>query len=43
MDNRSIPRSTVIPEVPCSDVPEAAAWLCGAFGFAERLRVLPPS
>ncbi|HXU45848.1 MAG TPA: VOC family protein [Thermoanaerobaculia bacterium] len=37
--NRSIPRSTVIPELAYPDVQEAAAWLCRAFGFAERLRI----
>lgn len=37
--NRSIPAATVIPVLPYSDVREAAAWLCRAFGFAERLRI----
>ena len=37
--NRSIPPSTIIPEVPYADVREAAAWLCKAFGFTERLRI----
>src|SRR6185295_16239413 len=37
--NRSIPRSTVIPELAYPDVQEAAAWLCRAFGFVERLRI----
>jgi uncharacterized glyoxalase superfamily protein PhnB len=37
--NRSIPGSVVIPELPYRDVVEAAAWLCGAFGFQERLRI----
>lgn len=37
--NRSIPSATVIPELAYADVPAAAAWLCRAFGFTERLRI----
>ena len=37
--NRSIPGSVVIPELAYRDVAEAAAWLCNAFGFQERLRI----
>jgi uncharacterized glyoxalase superfamily protein PhnB len=37
--NRSIPSSTVIPVLVYPDVREAVAWLCAAFGFAERLRI----
>jgi uncharacterized glyoxalase superfamily protein PhnB len=37
--NRSMPDSTVIPELPYADVPAAAAWLAAAFGFRERLRI----
>lgn len=37
--NRSIPQATVIPELAYEDVPAAAAWLCAAFGFRERLRI----
>lgn len=37
--NRSIPAVTVIPVLPYPDVRAAAAWLCRAFGFAERLRI----
>ena len=37
--NRSMPPGTVIPEIPYPDVAEAAAWLCAAFGFTERLRI----
>ena len=37
--NRSCPPSTVIPELAYPDVTEAAAWLCQAFGFVERLRI----
>lgn len=39
MMNRSMPPSVVIPELPCSDVREAVAWLCRSFGFVERLRI----
>ena len=37
--NRSMPPGTVIPELPYADVAAAARWLCGAFGFRERLRI----
>jgi uncharacterized glyoxalase superfamily protein PhnB len=37
--NRSIPDATIIPVLRYPDVPAAVAWLCGAFGFAERLRI----
>ena len=37
--NRSVPRSTVIPELAYSDVGEAIAWLCETFGFTLRLRI----
>jgi uncharacterized glyoxalase superfamily protein PhnB len=37
--NRSIPPSQVIPELGYPDVAGAAAWLCEAFGFRERLRI----
>jgi uncharacterized glyoxalase superfamily protein PhnB len=37
--NRSVPSSTVIPELAYPDVREAAEWLCRAFGFRERLRI----
>ena len=39
LSNRSIPRSTVIPELAYPDVQEAADWLCEAFGFTVRLRI----
>lgn len=39
MVNRSMPPGRVIPELPYRDVREAAAWLCRAFGFQERLRI----
>jgi uncharacterized glyoxalase superfamily protein PhnB len=37
--NRSAPASTIVPILVYEDVGEALAWLCRAFGFAERLRV----
>src|SRR3954447_26944462 len=37
--NRSIPASTVIPVLIYPDVREAVAWLTGAFGFVERVRI----
>jgi len=38
-NNRSMPSSVIIPELPYQDVREAAEWLCRAFGFTERLRI----
>jgi uncharacterized glyoxalase superfamily protein PhnB len=38
-DNPSMPAATVIPVLYYPDVPVAAAWLCRAFGFTERLRI----
>jgi uncharacterized glyoxalase superfamily protein PhnB len=37
--NRSMPPGVIIPELPYEDVNKAAAWLCQAFGFKERLRI----
>lgn len=37
--NRSMPEATVIPVLHYTDVRRAAAWLCEAFGFRERLRM----
>jgi uncharacterized glyoxalase superfamily protein PhnB len=37
--NRSIPAATVIPVLIYPDVNEAVAWLTGAFGFVERVRI----
>jgi uncharacterized glyoxalase superfamily protein PhnB len=37
--NRSMPSSTVIPQLAYPDVGEATAWLCAAFGFTVRLRI----
>jgi uncharacterized glyoxalase superfamily protein PhnB len=39
LENRSMPQSTIIPEVPYPDVRQAAEWLCRCFGFVERLRI----
>jgi hypothetical protein len=36
--NRSAPPGPVIPTLICEDVGKAIDWLCGAFGFTERLR-----
>ncbi|HEV3048378.1 MAG TPA: VOC family protein [Solirubrobacteraceae bacterium] len=35
--NRSVPTAGVIPVLIYPDVREAVDWLCGAFGFVERL------
>ena len=37
--NRSIPDTTIIPELAYADVGEAVAFLSLAFGFLERLRI----
>ena len=39
LPNRSIPAAVVIPELAYRDVGEAVAWLCGALGLTERLRI----
>ena len=36
--NQSAPTSAVVPMVIYADVSKAIDWLCGAFGFRERLR-----
>ena len=38
VENRTMPASTVIPELTYDDVTEAIAWLCDKFGFVERWR-----
>ena len=38
--NRSMPESAVIPVLAYPNVRDAVEWLCGAFGFTERLRIL---
>ena len=37
--NRSVPKATVIPVLAYPDIADVVAWLCGAFGFEERLRI----
>jgi uncharacterized glyoxalase superfamily protein PhnB len=37
--NRSMPPGTIIPELGYPDTDSAAAWLCAAFGFQQRLRI----
>jgi uncharacterized glyoxalase superfamily protein PhnB len=39
IDNRSIPRVTVIPELGYPDVNAAVDWLCATFGFTLRVRI----
>src|SRR5437899_2549678 len=36
--NRSAPAATIVPVLIYEDVGKAIDWLCGAFGFTERLR-----
>ena len=40
--NRSAPRATVVPILVYEDVGRAIDWLCGTFGFKERLRAAGP-
>jgi uncharacterized glyoxalase superfamily protein PhnB len=37
--NRSMPRSTVIPELPYPNIGEAIDWLSNTFGFTLRIRI----
>ncbi len=37
--NRSLPPPTVVPVLVYPDVRAAVAWLAGAFGFGERVRI----
>ena len=39
LHNRSMPRATVIPELPYADIGAAIDWLCDRFGFTLRLRI----
>jgi uncharacterized glyoxalase superfamily protein PhnB len=41
IQNRSAPPGPVVPQLIYEDVPKAIEWLCGAFGFTERLRTPP--
>lgn len=38
--NRSAPTATIVPILIYEDVGQAIDWLCGAFGFTERLRAV---
>jgi predicted enzyme related to lactoylglutathione lyase len=40
-ENRSAPPGPVVPWLTYEDVDKAIRWLCGAFGFTERLRTPP--
>jgi uncharacterized glyoxalase superfamily protein PhnB len=40
--NRSAPTATIVPVLIYEDVGKAIDWLCGAFGFTERLRAAGP-
>jgi uncharacterized glyoxalase superfamily protein PhnB len=42
MANRSAPAATVVPVLVYADAGRALDWLCGAFGFSERLRAAGP-
>src|SRR5437868_9052235 len=42
MTNRSSPPGTMIPALIYTDAAKAIDWLCGAFGFRERLRIGGP-
>jgi uncharacterized glyoxalase superfamily protein PhnB len=39
LSNRSMPRSTVLPELAYPDIGEAITRLCDAFGFTLRIRI----
>jgi uncharacterized glyoxalase superfamily protein PhnB len=39
LSNRSMPQSTVLPELAYPDVGEAITWLCHAFGLTVRIRI----
>ncbi|MGA2132299.1 MAG: VOC family protein [Bryobacteraceae bacterium] len=41
IQNRSAPPGPVVPILAYQDVAKAVDWLCGAFGFKERLRTPP--
>ena len=42
MINRSAPAATIVPVLIYEDVGKAIDWLCGAFGFTERLHASGP-
>jgi uncharacterized glyoxalase superfamily protein PhnB len=39
LSNRSMPRSTVLPELAYPDIADAITRLCDAFGFTLRIRI----
>jgi uncharacterized glyoxalase superfamily protein PhnB len=39
LSNRSMPRSTVLPELAYPDIGDAIERLCDAFGFTLRIRI----
>ncbi|HTH53521.1 MAG TPA: VOC family protein [Edaphobacter sp.] len=39
LSNRSMPKSTVVPELAYPDLGEAITWLESVFGFTLRLRI----
>lgn len=39
LSNRSLPRSTVLPELAYPDIDQAIKMLCAAFGFMVRIRM----
>jgi predicted enzyme related to lactoylglutathione lyase len=41
IENRSAPPGPIVPCLSYENVDQAIAWLCGAFGFTERLRTGP--
>jgi predicted enzyme related to lactoylglutathione lyase len=41
IENRSAPPGAVVPWLIYENVDKAIQWLCGAFGFTERLRTSP--
>ena len=41
IQNRSAPPGPIVPSLIYRDVAKAIGWLCGAFGFTERLRTPP--
>jgi predicted enzyme related to lactoylglutathione lyase len=42
IENRSAPPGPVVPVLAYEDVNKAIEWLCAAFGFTERLRIVMP-
>ncbi len=42
VNNRSRPPKTIVPVLIHEDVDKAVDWLCGAFGFTERLHAAGP-